>query len=409
MPKLTNRWAVLALLFFASLVIPMQFQSVAAFAPILTQEAGLSYTQVGMLTGLFMLSGVFLALPGGLLGAWIGDRAVMGIGLSLMLLGSLIFAFNGDVATMSAGRLLEGAGGALFFVQRTKVVTDWFVGREISTAMAIMASSFGLGVGIALPVMGGLAEVASWQAAVHFTSALTALSLVFVILFYQDPPGAETSAQNSTGGTKRSWLLSWKETILIVVAGNPFALFVSGYVAFMSYAPLLLIERGYSTTEAVSLVSLVALVSIGSVPLGGYLTDRFARPNWFIAGGAAATAAACFILPLWGPPLLWILLFGLFRGGCTGGIMALPSEVLRPENRSVGIGLFFTVYFVGMALMPLISGTIQDASESAATAIWFGGALWLMIIVTLLIFRLLKNILLPGGVAPEATDPQTAD
>ena len=60
MPKLTNRWAVLALLFFANLVVAMQFQSVAAFAPIITQEESLSYTQVGMLTGLFMLAGGFV-------------------------------------------------------------------------------------------------------------------------------------------------------------------------------------------------------------------------------------------------------------------------------------------------------------------------------------------------------------
>lgn len=404
MPTLTNRWAVLALLFFANLVVAMQFQSVAAFAPIITQEESLSYTQVGMLTGLFMLAGGFVALPSGLLGVWIGDRAVMAIGLFLMLLGSLLFAFSGSMTIMSASRLLGGAGGAMFFVQRTKVVTDWFVGREISTALATLASSFGLGVGIALPVLGGLAEAASWQVAVHFTSALTALSLAIVILFYQNPPKAEPSPRKATGGTKPVWLLPWKETILILVAGKPLALFVSGYIVFMSYAPLLLIERGYSTTEAAFLVSLVALVSLGSMPLGGYLTDRFGKPNWFIAGGAAATAAACFIFPLWGPPLLWIVLFGLFRGGCLGGIMALPSEVLRPEHRSVGIGLFLTVFYAGMALMPLIAGTIQDASESAASALWFGGALWLMIIVMLLIFRLLQRSLLPDGIAPAAPE-----
>ena len=89
--------------------------------------------------------------------------------------------------------------------------------------------------------------------------------------------------------------------------------------------------------------------------------------------------------------------------------MALPCEVLRPENRSVGIGLYYTVYYIGMALMPLIAGTIHDASESAASAIWFGGALWIMIIVTLLIFRLLQKILLPDGTAPNTAAPDPTD
>ena len=149
MPTLTNRWAVLGLLFFVGIVVPMQFQSVAVYAPILTRDEGLSYTQVGILAGLFMLPGAFVALPTGILGVWIGDRAVMAIGLSVMLLGSLVFGFGGDLTIMSVGRLLAGAGAAILFVQRIKVVTDWFVGREISTAMAITAVSFGFGVGLA--------------------------------------------------------------------------------------------------------------------------------------------------------------------------------------------------------------------------------------------------------------------
>ena len=159
----------------------------------------------------------------------------------------------------------------------------------------------------------------------------------------------------------------------------------------MSYAPLLLIERGYSAVDGASLVSLVALVSLGSVPLGGYLTDRFGSPNLFIVGGAAATAAAYFVIPYWGPPLLWIVIIGIFRGGCTGSIMALPSEVLRPENRSVGIGVHSTLYYVGMAIVPPIAGYIQDASGGATTALWFGGAILLMIIASLALFRLLQS------------------
>ena len=187
-----------------------------------------------------------------------------------------------------------------------------------------------------------------------------------------------------------------------MAAGIPRVCFVAGYIVFMTYAPLLMIERSYSTTEAASLVSLVALVSLASVPLGGYLTDRVGKPNWFIAGGAAATAAACFVLPLWGPPLLWILLFGLFRGGCTGGIMAMPMRYCGPKIAAWALAVHSTIYYAGMAVLLPIAGYIQDASGEAAMALWFGGAIWLMIIVTLLLFRLLQKNLLPDGVTQQA-------
>ena len=37
-----------------------------------------------------------------------------------------------------AGRLLTGAGGTLFNLVLTKMVSEWFFGKEIITALSIM-------------------------------------------------------------------------------------------------------------------------------------------------------------------------------------------------------------------------------------------------------------------------------
>jgi len=39
-----------------------------------------------------------------------------------------------------AGRLVAGAGGVILSVQMTKMLTDWFAGHEIATAMAIFVN-----------------------------------------------------------------------------------------------------------------------------------------------------------------------------------------------------------------------------------------------------------------------------
>ena len=85
MAGLTNRWAVLGLVFLIGLTLPMQFQAVPALAPFLINEAGLSYTDIGVLTGLFMFPGIFLAAPGGVLATRIGDKAALLMGLAVML------------------------------------------------------------------------------------------------------------------------------------------------------------------------------------------------------------------------------------------------------------------------------------------------------------------------------------
>ena len=62
---MTNRWAVLAILCLARMSMGLHLQVVAAVAPFLIADLGLTYAEIGVLIGIFMLPGVFLALPGG--------------------------------------------------------------------------------------------------------------------------------------------------------------------------------------------------------------------------------------------------------------------------------------------------------------------------------------------------------
>ena len=44
----------------------------------------------------------------------------------------------GSFAELAAGRLLSGAGFVVSGLYFTKVTADWFGGRELATAMAVM-------------------------------------------------------------------------------------------------------------------------------------------------------------------------------------------------------------------------------------------------------------------------------
>ena len=133
---MTNRWAVLGLMFLIGVALPMQFQSVPALAPFLVAKIGLSYTEIGVLTGLFMFPGIVLAVPGGLLANWIGDKLTLAAGLSVMLGSALLFATTESYGVMVWSRILSGSGAVVIAILLPKVVTDWFVGKEIATALA---------------------------------------------------------------------------------------------------------------------------------------------------------------------------------------------------------------------------------------------------------------------------------
>lgn len=387
-PALTNRWAVLALLSFARISMGLTFQSVPAVAPFLMADLGINYAQLGWLIGLPMLPGPFVVLPGGLLGTRFGDRAIILTALAFLTASAALLAQSGAFATAVAARLLNGVGGALLTVQLTKVTTDWFVGKEISTALGALLSTWPLGIALALATLGSLATATSWQAAVYATGAYAGLSLLLVALLYRDPPAV---APASVIERRRLWTLSRRELWSVLVAVPPWMFLNTGFIVFMSFTPILLQERGLSAAQAGVLASWASFVSIVSVPLGGHFIDRTARPNLFVVVGTLAGAIACLMLPVRGPALAWILLFGLVGISPASALIALPSEVLRPENRGTGFGAFQSVYFVGVALIPPLAGYVLDATGSAAGAVWFAGLLWLLILPSLLVFRWLQR------------------
>ncbi len=274
---LRNRWFILAVLFVVRLTMAFQFQSVAAVAPLLGSEFGVSLADIGILIGLYFTPGVALALPGG---------AVLGA-LILMLIGTLAMALSDSWSGQIAGRLVAGAGGVLLNVQMTKMVADWFAGREIATAMAIFVNSWPAGIALSLltlPLIGTAYGVSAVYLAV---AALIGFGLVLLAATYQPPAHSVTPATASAR-------LHRNAVIAVVAAGLIWGLYNVGFAIIFSFGPSMLVERGWSIAAAGSIISIVLWVTVLSVPLGGFLADRSGRPELILAGGAASRLQCCW-------------------------------------------------------------------------------------------------------------------
>ena len=108
--------------------------------------------------GLYLLPGIAIAYPGGITGQHFGDKRIALVGVMLMVAGGLLTG-TGDYPTVLAGRLASGVGAVLLNVLLTKMTTDWFVGREIGTALALLVSSWPIGIGLALVILPWLAAL----------------------------------------------------------------------------------------------------------------------------------------------------------------------------------------------------------------------------------------------------------
>ena len=383
-----NRWVALAALFIARTVMAAQFQSVGSTGPFLIEAFRIDYATLGLLIGLHSLPGIVFAIPGGVLGQQFGARRIALLGLALMAIGGAIMGASESLALAAAGRIVLGVGGVLFNILATKMVTDWFAGREIVTAMGILVSSWPLGIALGLVFFGPLAQARGWTAVMYLSAICAALAMAVVTLLYRDPPGAPQAAP-----ARLRLDLSRREWLLVCIAGAIWALFNVAYILLVSFTPELFVQRGFSLIAASQIVSLIGWALIALIPLAGIMVERVGQARAILFAAFAIMSLAAIALPFVNG-LAFFVCFAvvvLFNAVPPGLIMSMPSQVLRPENRAAGMGVYYTWYYTAMAVLPGGAGLARDLSGSAAAPTLFAAALMVLCALGVLLFHAAKR------------------
>jgi len=392
------RWKILILLVIVRVGLGFQFQTLASVSDQLVAEFGVDYTTIGTMIGLFMFAGLFLALPAGWVGRYVSDRHLSSIGMALLAAGGFIAAFADNTVQISIGRIVCGAGFVITTIYFAKMTTDWFAGLEIATAMGLLVMTWPLGIAAGQIVHTWLAENSHWTTAFIVASSYCALGAIAVFIAYRPPankPLAHTDAQASDLLKKESSVKSGfarTELLLIVVASASWALFNAGYVVFLSFAPGWLVENGYTTLEAASTVSSASWVMMISIVAGGVVADRTGRPAAVLYFCLLVAVLSLLALHWTDLALLVCVLFGLIGAAPAGIIMALASVAIAPQNRALGMGLFFSLYFLLVAPAPVIAGWLVDYSGSAWFAVIFAATLFAATALAYWAFQITRQI-----------------
>jgi predicted MFS family arabinose efflux permease len=376
------RWIILGALFVSRFCLGFQFQSVGSVASFLINDFGLSYTEVGTLVGLYMLPGLIVALPSGLLGKRYGDKPVVMIGLCAMILGGVICATATSYAALSVGRIASGIGATILAVLMNKMLTDWFADKELFIGMSIFIIGWPVGIAAAQATQTQIGQTFGWSAVFYLTAVMLGMALVAMAVFYRPVP---TEAQNVSSPSSRP---SRSEIWLICIVGWIWMFLNCAYVTLLSFGPALIVERGSSVVQAGHVASLMSWVFFFALPLGGYLATRFKAPNTVMVSGLIGTVFFGLLIPLTDWPHLTFVLFGIAFALATPVIGALPSEALKPASRATGLGLYYVWYYAGVASAPVLGGLLKDAMETAAAPIHFATAMMFACLCLLGLFRL---------------------
>ena len=367
---MNNRWWCLAALTLARAAMGFQFQAVAAVAPLMAGSLGLDKGQLGWLIGLYLLPGAIIALPGGLLGRKFGDKRLVLVGLALMGIGGAWLGFSSTLAEANAARCVSGIGAVMLNVLVTKMVADWFDGKERLLAMSILINSWPIGIGIALLVVGQLGETVGWQWGMFSTALFAAMGFAAVAAIYRAPTGGAAPTASAGLGLATLRRSEWKQMLL---GAFPWLLYNASFQIMMSFMPSFFVDNGYELAHAASLSAVSAIGFVFGVQAGGLLFKRSTHPDRICYVALAGWCVALLALSTGTAPLPWVLLGGVLGGLPAAALVSLPAEVLRPESRSAGMGIFFTVYYFGCAILPTVAGALYDRAGGGSALLMAAG------------------------------------
>ena len=373
----------LAAVFAVRAALGAFFQAPGAAGPVLVPAFGFDWTAFGTLVGLFWVPGLVLAVPLGLAARRLGDRAGVLLGLGLLVAGALLCALaTGSALPLFAGRMLMGVGTVLVILLLTKMMQDRFHGPDLFPAMAIYVLGWPIGIAAAQAALPGFAVALGWQ--LPFLVAAVAGVMAFVALAVAARPVPRAPPPAAGDGR-----LSGREIRLMCLAGACWAAVNGTYMVLVTFAPLLLVERGLGVAEAGFAVSLMSWVNIVAVPAGAVLARRAGVALPLVLVGVTGAGLLAALLPLAGiglaAPIMAV--HGLLYALPITVFSALPAMAVPPERRAQGLGVYFVWFYAGCTGFPPLAGWMADVSGGATLPVLFAAALMAVALALFLAFR----------------------
>jgi MFS family permease len=396
----THRWAIVGLLFTASMINYMDRATVSFALPLISKELSLGPMTKGLLLSAFFWSYALMQIPIGYFADKANLRWLYCGAFTLWSLAQGLTGFAGGLTALVLFRLLLGIGESIYLPGGTKIVSLLFSARErgLPTGLFDMGTRTGLVLdGILIP---WLLVHYGWRRMFMIVGFSALLWLIPWLLIYPRNLQTENSrnirkeiGQVKTGRPER--LITFNRNLLGLCLG--FFCFDYYWYLLLTWLPDYLVTvRNLTILKAGLFASIPYCVFGISQPLGGWIGDILSRRGWNEMRArksiiAVAFSTGLFLIPAArvvdaGPAILLII------GGSLVGLAAANMLVMLQSSapaREVGIwtGVYnFTGNLAG-SLAPLLTGFLiaktgsYHSSFALAVAILLAGLLSLIFLI----------------------------
>jgi MFS family permease len=329
-----------------------------AIVPVLPSFAGSSALQGAIYAAYFL--GAFLStLPGGILSDRFGRIPVMRLGLAITVSSGLLLSVLVAPNTVITARFVEGIGGG-FFVAAGMSYVNSLPDHEKKSGYFMALLNAGLVIGLIFS--GWLAtRIPNPSAGILVFTGLSLIPAVASFFIHEpttvQPPGNQNALISLVKEYRWLW---YSSVILIGITG----VVTSLYPKFSGYSP-----------ESVGIwISLMSIATIAGV----LVASRLSLPPVPTIRWSAILIVIAVMVSYFSP--LGFVIIGMGAGVVMIAQMTFLARV--KDHQGIAMGLFSTMSYLGMAVLPFLAGLIADSAgffyAFCATAL-FAGTVFLTI------------------------------
>jgi MFS family permease len=385
--KPSPRRLVLIAVFLSSLAFGLLFQLFPPLLAVIARQFQVNRSLSSLVMTLFLVPILLIAFPAGALVSRYGVRLMGQLAFGWLVAGTSVCIVAPTFAVLLLGRVISGVGGGLLMIALLTLITESIPRTEQGLALGLFVAGLPAGTGIAFDLLAQLGSRLGWRG--ELGTALLIVLGAFLVFWGGIPTRTRSTAPFAHLGAVVRQGQMWRLALVTLLG-------YTAIIGFTTWGPTTLVTFArVPLWVGTILASILLVIDIPFAPLWGAISDRLGRRKPFIVAGFTVYLIGSLLVPIithagtLGVVGLLITITAM-GGGCAmffPAALAMPAELVQPEQVGLAYAMLFMAQVGGMLLGPILIGTVLDFGFA-------GGALLSVSALTLL--GLLVGVTLHG-------------